>query len=266
MINRLKSLAFTFLTLNALNKLRYAKGYILSLPQFGKKFQCPICKGTFRIFLKAGENQRNNAACPRCGSLERQRLIWMYLKENSDIFRSKIKILHIAPEFCFQRVFSSLPNLGYISVDLHDNYAMVKMDITDISFNDNTFDCILCSHVLEHIVDDQRAMSELFRVMKPNGFGIFNVPIKGENTFEDSSISSPEKRLKHFGQKDHCRIYGKDFKERLEGAGFSVKVEPFLDSLDIKNIDYFRLLPDNEDKEDIYIGFKGKVERSAIAL
>lgn len=265
MINRLKLLVHSFLSLNALCKLRYAKGYILSLPKFGNKFQCPICKGTFRTLLKAGEKQRKNAACPRCGSLERQRLIWMYLKEKTDFFNSKIKILHFAPELCFQRIFSSLPNLNYFSADLQDNYAMVKMDITNISFNDNTFDCILCSHVLEHIVDDQRAMRELFRVMKPNGFGIFNVPIKGENTFEDHSIISPEKRLKHFGQKDHCRIYGEDFKDRLEGAGFSVIVEPFLDSLDIKTTDNFRLYPENEDKEDLYIGFKDKVELSTIS-
>ena len=139
------------------------------------------------------------------------------------------------------------------------------MDITSTSFKDNTFDCILCSHVLEHIVDDRKAMSELCRVMKPNGFGIFQVPIKRETTFENHSIITPEQRLRHFGQEDHVRIYGKDFKARLENSGFIVKVETYLDKFDLKTIDFYRLVPEGEAKENIYICFKPNVEQIEIS-
>jgi SAM-dependent methyltransferase len=252
----IKKLIKSKLSADSLDQLRFTRGYLYSLPYMGTKYKCPICGGSFRVLLAQG---RTNAVCPRCGSKERHRLIWWYLKEKTNFFTSKINVLHFAPEFCFQRIFRSLPNLDYISADLCSDYAMLKINITDICFDDNKFDCILCSHVLEHIVDDRRAIKELYRVLKPNGFGIFLVPMRGEKTFESQSIITPEQRLKHYGQEDHVRIYGKDFKTKLEDAGFTVKVEPYLSELDDTMIDFFRLVAENPSAENIYLCSKDKL-------
>ena len=133
---------------------------------------------------------------------------------------------------------------------------MIKIDITDIKFQNNTFDCILCSHVLEHILDDNKAIRELYRVLKPNGWAILQVPILREKTFEDPNIQTPEERLKYFGQEDHVRIYGLDYKDRLENAGFKVMVDPYLMELDEDIVQLYKLVPENEPKENIYYCIK----------
>jgi len=184
--------------------------------------------------------------------LERQRLIWLYLKDKTNFFESKLRVLHFAPIFYLQRFYKKLANLDYISADLNDTSAMINMDITDIKFEDNSFDCILCVHVLEHVRDDKKAMKELFRVLKPQGWAIIQVPIKLDKTFENNTISTPEERLKYFGQEDHVRIYGLDYKERLEDAGFSVKIDHYLNELPENIINRYRLVPENEPKEKIY--------------
>ena len=234
------------------DKIVWARKYILSLYYLGRHFKCPICHGNFRVFLPYGKAQRINARCPRCGSLERQRLYWLYLKDKTNFFKSKLRVLHFAPMFYLQRFYKRLPNLDYISTDLNDTSAMINMDITDIKFEDNTFDCILCVLVLEHGSDDKKAMKELFRVLKPQGWAIIQVPIKFGKTFENNTIRTPEERLKYFGQEDHVRIYGMDYKERLQDAGFSVKIDPYLDNLDQNIIDRYKLVPENEPKEKIY--------------
>lgn len=253
MIQMMKSFLRLFLSKEYIEKMIYAKMYFLSLRFMGKRFKCPICNGNFRSFLSVGIAQRENAKCPRCGSLERHRLIWMYLRNKTNFFCSRLKVLHFAPEYCFQRKFKSLSNLDYISADLYAPSAMLKIDITDIKLEDNTFDCILCSHVLEHISDDRKAMRELYRILKPNGWAILQVPIMREKTFEDISIKSAEERLKYFGNRDHVRVYGLDYKERLEDAGFTVKIDSFLSELNEKIISLFKLVPDGEQQGEIYL-------------
>ena len=245
-----------FVPKNYIDRVIYSKNYILSLGYIGKSFECPICKGHFRKFLPWGRIQRKNAMCPRCNSLERHRLIFRYLQDRTDFFKSNLKILHFAPELCLQGIFKLLPNLEYISADLNDPSAKMKMDITDIRFDDNTFDCVLCSHVLEHVVDDHKAMRELYRVLKPKGWAILQVPIMSERTFEAETIKSPEQRLKYFGQEDHVRIYGLDYKNRLENAGFIVKLDPYLHEQSDDIINRYRLVPENEPKDYIYFCFK----------
>ena len=132
------------------------------------------------------------------------------------------KMLHFAPEPCLARKFKK--TFDYLSADLDPQVAMVAMDITDIKFPDDIFDAIICNHVLEHIMDDRKALSELYRVMKKGGWGSLQVPMRGETTYEDSSISTPEGREKHFGQDDHVRLYGSDFYQRLQEAGFSTHI------------------------------------------
>ena len=168
---------------------------------------------------------RKDAKCIHCGALERQRLVWLFLQKNTDIFDGNSKkMLHVAPEPCFESIFKERLGSNYVSADLFNPHAMVKMDICDIQYPDNSFDFIYCSHVLEHVLDDRKAMREFFRVLKGTGWAILNVPITGEKTFEDSSIVHPKERLKAFGQEDHVRRYGRDYVDRLRDSGFSVEI------------------------------------------
>lgn len=191
----------------------------------GNKFTDPIDNKSFRTFLPYGYgNQRNNVLSPSTLSLERHRLLWLYLKDKTDFFTTQKKVLHIAPEQCFLKRFKQLKNLDYITADLYSPIADVKADICNLPFKNNEFDVIFCNHVLEHIEDDKKAMSELYRVLKPNGFGIFQIPqdLTREKTYEDFTITSPKERAKHFGQYDHVRIYGKDYFNKLRSVGFKV--------------------------------------------
>ncbi len=215
----------------------------------GTENYCPICETSLRQFQPWGVVPRPNARCPLCGSLERHRMIWLYLTQETDLFSSEPKkMLHIAPEQCFVEKLSKCSHIDYLTADLN-NTAMVKMDITDIQYPDNSFDVIYCSHVLEHVPDDRKAMRELARVLRPDGWAILQVPIEADQTFEDPSITDPKERERLFGQSDHVRVYGFDYKERLEDGGFQVKVVPYLEQFDAEQRNYYGL---NIDKDDIY--------------
>lgn len=138
----------------------------------GNRYTCPVCQGSFRRFLPYGLRPRPNAQCQRCGSLERHRLLWLYLKERTDFFAHNLRVLDVAPMPVLQQKWRTLANLDYLSVDIASPLAMVQMDITDMKLPEQQFDCILCYHVLEHIPDDRKAMQELFRVLKPGGWAI----------------------------------------------------------------------------------------------
>ena len=193
----------------------------------GNKFTDPIDGKSFRKFLPYGYGkQRENALSPSTLSLERHRLLWLYLKEETNFFSSTktLKVLHIAPEQCFLKVFRNQQNLEYITSDLESPIADVKADICDLPFSDNEFDVIFCNHVLEHIPNDKKAMQELYRVLKKGGFGIFQIPqdLSREKTFEDDSITDKKERAKIFGQYDHVRVYGRDYFNKLRSVGFTV--------------------------------------------
>ncbi len=157
----------------------------------------------------------------------------LYLKNKTDIFKENIKMLHFAPEDTFQKIFKTYSNINYVSTDLVAPNVMLKMDITNILFKNEVFDVILCSHVLEHVEDDKRAMREIFRVLKKGGWAIIQSPIdkNRERTYEDRSMRASKDREKYFGQSDHVRIYGLDYKQRLEDAGFTVKFNDYLKEL-----------------------------------
>jgi SAM-dependent methyltransferase len=216
-----------------LPKLREFRDFIRGLFYLGNRFICPVCGGNFRKFLDFGPASQPNEQCPRCLSLKRHRLLWFYLKDKTNFFDDNFKVLHMAPEYCFYQRFSKQKNLDYISADIQSPLAQVKMDITNIVYEDNFFDVILCNHVLEHIPDDGKAMKELWRVLKPGGWAIMQVPIdiNRQQTYENPSIESPEERKRLFGQEDHVRWYGLDYKDRLELAGFAVKVDSYVKEL-----------------------------------
>lgn len=192
----------------------------------GDKFQDPIDGRYYRKFLPYGYgNQRENALSPGTLSLERHRQMWLYLQNETDFFIKNYKVLHIAPEQEFLRKFKRMRNLDYISADLYSPIVDVKADILDLPFADESFDIIFCNHVLEHIEDDAKAMSELYRVLRPGGWGILQVPMKNslEKTYEDFTIKDPKERQKHFGQYDHVRWYGMDYFDRLRKTGFETE-------------------------------------------
>jgi SAM-dependent methyltransferase len=194
---------------------------------FGLARYCPCCKAHLRRFTPAGLIPRPEAKCPVCGSLERHRLIWLYLNRKTDLFDGQQKkMLHVAPESQLVRLFEKRDYIDYLSADLFA-HAMVKRDITEIHYPDNTFDVIYCSHVLEHVCDDRKAMGEFYRVLKPGVWAILQVPITADTTFEDPTVISPEERERLFGQNDHVRRYGPDYKDRLMEAGFSLRVASF---------------------------------------
>lgn len=193
----------------------------------GDTFTDPIDGKSFRMFLPYGYGtQRNNVLSPSTLSLERHRLLWLYLKNETNFFNStkKIKVLHFAPEQEFYKRFKKQPNLEYTTTDLFSPLADVKADICNLPFEDNHYDVIFCNHVLEHIPDDTKAMQELYRVMKPGGTGIFQIPqdLSRAATFTDDTITDPKERAKIFGQYDHVRIYGRDYFNKLRSIGFKV--------------------------------------------
>jgi len=199
---------------------------LLSLLLKGDKFTDPIDGKSFRKFLSYGYNKlRKNALSPSTLSLERHRLLWLYLINETVLFEKKIKLLHFAPEQAFYKRFKKLNNIQYDSIDINSPLAKIKADICDLPIKDNTYDFILCNHVLEHVLDDNKAMSELYRVLKKGGTGIFQVPIdmNRKKTFQDDSITDKLERNKIFGQYDHVRVYGKDYFNKLENTGFKVQ-------------------------------------------
>lgn len=226
MNKKIESFAKKYIPARYLTIMLNTRDYFRSLFYWGNNFVCPVCNGHFCKLLPFGINPRPNAQCPRCSSLERHRLIWLYLREKTNFFTARLKVLHFAPERCFQGRFKSMPNLDYITADLDSPFADRKIDIIAIPFEDETFDCVFCSHVLEHVPDDRKAMREIYRILKRGGWAILQVPIdnRREKTFEDPAVTDPKEREKLFGQWDHVRIYGKDYKNRLEKAGFKVEI------------------------------------------
>lgn len=206
-------------------RLSYAVRPVLALWLKGDRFTDPIDNKSFKNFLPYGYGkQRNNVLSPSTLSLERHRLLWLYLQRETDFFSAPLKVLHFAPEQAFYKRFRNQKNLDYTTTDLLSPLADVKADICNLPFEDNAYDVILCNHVLEHIPDDIRAMQELYRVLKPGGMGIFQVPqrLDLKETFEDDSITDRKQRAEIFGQYDHVRIYGADYFDKLRSIGFKV--------------------------------------------
>lgn len=225
-------------------RLSYAVRPVLAFFLKGNKYTDPIDGKSFKTFLPYGYgNQRNNVLSPSTLSLERHRLLWLYLKNETNFFSKNLKILHFAPEQAFYKRFKELESLDYTTTDLNSPLADVKADICNLPFEDNSYDVILCNHVLEHIPDDTKAMQELYRVLKPNGWGIFQIPqdLSRETTFEDNSITDKKERAKIFGQYDHVRVYGRDYFDKLESVGFKVEAIDYTNKISIAEVEKYCL-------------------------
>ena len=204
----------------------------------GKKYLCPFCGSQLRTWAAVGLKlpvlERHDVVgggyrrgfCPICFSLDRERLVYLYLLHKTDIFKKPAKLLHVAPERNLSTRLQGQPGLDYLTAGLSSKTVMMKMDITSIQMADASFDAVICNHVLEHIVDDRKAMKELHRILKPGGWAIVQTPISLalKNTYEDRSVTTAAGRKRAFGQGDHVRIYAGDYKDRLEQAGFRVEI------------------------------------------
>lgn len=238
-------------------RLSYVARPIIAFSLRGTHFTDPIDGKSFKSMLPYGyETQRNNVLSPSTLSLERHRLLWLYLNEETDFFKSELvsdssftntkriklrdaetnsalKVLHFAPEQAFYKLFRNQKNLDYTTTDLFSPLADVKADICNLPFEDNQYDVILCNHVLEHIPDDTKAMQELYRVLKPGGMAILQIPqdLSRATTFADDSITDQKERAKIFGQYDHVRIYGRDYFDKLRSIGFKVIEEDYTNKI-----------------------------------
>jgi len=230
-------------------RLSYVFRVFAPLVYKGNKVDCPVCEKSFKKFLSYGSNvaHRDNVLCPYDLTLERHRLMWVYLKNKSNFFTAeKLKVMHIAPEQCFYSEFKKQNNLEYTTGDLLSPLADIHFDLHKIPLEDNQYDVIFCNHVLEHVEDDHKCMTELHRIMVSGGWGIFQVPIDTSRieTYEDASIVSPEEREKHFWQYDHVRLYGLDYQKKLEAAGFEVEIYDYHQDMPKEQYEKYRFHPD----------------------
>ena len=242
---------------------------ILAFLLKGDTFTDPIDGKSFRMFLPYGYgNQRNNVLSPSTLSLERHRLLWLYLQNETDFFYSELdsestvsttksiklrdaetsstlKVLHFAPEQEFYKRFKKQKNIEYTTTDLFSPLADVKADICNLPFEDNQYDVLFCNHVLEHIPDDTKAMQELYRVLKPGGMAILQIPqdLNRATTFSDDSITDEKERAKIFGQYDHVRIYGRDYFDKLRSIGFTVIEEDYTTKISPEFVSRYCLAP-----------------------
>jgi SAM-dependent methyltransferase len=206
--------------------LRFSPRSLRAVAFAGTRRYCPVCDTHLARFI--GYRGRTNALCPVCLSLERHRLTWLFLTERTDLTNGRAKrLLHMAPERGLERRLRGLPGVDYVSADLNDPAAMLHFDVTNIPLPDESFDVIMCSHVLEHVPDDRRAMSELSRILSSSGWALIEVPpVRVAETFEDPSVTDPKERRRVFGQADHVRIVGDDYPGRLEENGWTIRRYP----------------------------------------
>lgn len=228
-----------------------ALGVARALAFRGDGVACPCCDGSFRDLRP--HRGRLGAKCPRCGSLERHRLLWLYFARRTNLLRDALDVLHIAPEYSFEKRLASLPTLRYTTADLDSPLADMHVDVMAMPFPDEAFDIVLCNHVLEHVADDRVAMREVHRVLRPGGWAILLVPIDPSRaaTFEDPAVTSAPDRLRRYGQEDHARLYGRDYAERLQAAGFTVTADAFGSTLPDEVVARYRLRRDGN-VETIY--------------
>lgn len=236
----------------------------------GEEVECPCCESTFSRFLPHRGRQR--AKCPRCGALERHRALWLFLQRETDLFRRPGAMLHIAPEYSLQRRLAQLPGLRYVSGDLDSSLADFELDVMDLPFEAESFDFLICNHVLEHVADDRRALAEIRRVLAPSGWAVLMCPVdrRRARTLEDPTAVTAAERHRLFGQGDHLRLYGRDYADRLAEAGFVVRVERYVESCDSSSVVRFGLRREEDEvfgEEDVFFCVKsgeeeGRAQRS----
>ena len=193
-----------------------------------------------------GEGLRDNARCPVCGSLDRNRWCFYVLEKYTEMLNEPCSVLHFAPEKYISDMIETNEMCDYVTADLERGKAMLSVDATNIPFRDEIFDYVIANHILEHIPNDKKALSEIKRVLKKDGKAIISFPIcTDQPTIEDDGTATEDERLNRYGQRDHVRLYGTDYKERLEEAGFKVDVKSPKDELGQEQIERFGYIADD---------------------
>lgn len=232
---------------------------IIHLTQLTKeeKYYCNLCNtrvpfmldtgSESPIFLKRkiiGGGKRENCVCPVCGGNDRERWLQHILLRELHMGDKAATVLHFAPEKQVEKNIRKKQKLLYITADIEEGRADRVEDITNISFGNDSFDIIICNHILEHIKDESKAFSELKRCLKENGKIVFSVPICWDiDTYEDESVITGEDRLREYGQEDHVRLYGKDIEQRLREHGFAVESYQVDEILSQEQVEEMRLIP-----------------------
>jgi predicted SAM-dependent methyltransferase len=213
----------------------------------GERYRCPCCGWTLRAFTHGGLSFRirPRGYCPRCNAKARHRRDWLFLNERTNLFTEPLRLLHVAPWYSLSRLLTKIPSIDFVGIDIEDRpHVSHRADVTDLPFDSDTFDAIICIHVLEHVEADRMAMSEMFRVLRPGGWALISVPIDlSRTTYEDPAIVSPGQRRIHFGEAGHVRLYGVDLGDRLKQAGFSVELDLAAD-LAPETIEQYGLMDD----------------------
>jgi len=235
-----------------------SRDFAAGIYRLGLRQQCNICGWPTRGFRPLAVNPTFAERCSRCGSLARHRLLWMFLRQRTDLFTAPLEVLHFSPEACITGRLRVLQNLTYTTADIVGGYTpwMETLDVTAIAKPDDTYDAVLCIHVLQAVEDDLRAMREIHRVLKPGGWAILNSrsDTSADATRPHPDAPTPEQRAKSTQQDFAYRIYGRDFAQRLAAQGFEVEVVPFRDSLGADTVRRFFL----ETPGDIYVCRKPK--------
>jgi SAM-dependent methyltransferase len=223
------------------------RGAVLAMKRMayrGSAHTCVVCKAEVGRLLDQGYGypmleelrvvggmKKANDECPICRSNDRVRLIHLYTQHHSDLLRKPNRLLHMAPELGLADIWSKVAALDYVPADpdqvrYKHLHGLRSFDLQTAPFADESFDWVICNHVLEHIADDSRAMREIFRMLKFGGTALLQVPISmvRSATDEDPNITDPAERIRRFGQDDHLRLYARDYYERLSEAGFTVEL------------------------------------------
>lgn len=240
-------------------KLRYYPELVFSL---GSRLECPFCNWHFRRFRPAGfeypvlkekhvvgASYHLDDVCPRCMSNARERLAYLFLKTRTSFFTDPLRVLHVAPEPNIARVLSAQPNLRYVTADLFEPHVMTRFDVMNLPFAGSTFDAVICNHVLEHVSNDRVAMAEIYRVLRPEGWALLQVPIALalDRTIEDPTATTEADRINLFGQSDHVRLYNAaDYAERLQETGFRVSVTNYASELAEGAMVKYALVPEEQ--------------------
>jgi len=238
-------------------------GTVRSRRYGGEEVECPCCGGSFSRFLP--HRGRPRAKCPGCGALERHRVLWLFLERETDLLRRRGDLLHIAPEYALMRRLERVEGLRYLSGDLDSALAEVVLDVMDLPFEGESFDFLICNHVLEHVEDDRRALAEIRRVLRPGGWAILMCPVdrRRATTLEDPTVTTPAERHRVYGQSDHLRLYGRDYADRLAEAGFAVRAVRYAEGCDSRSIRRFGLVRESDSafgEEDVFFCVKSAPE------
>ena len=195
----------------------------------GAQVICPLCEQSWAHFVSRNRGKRVAAVCPGCRSLERHRMFWLFFQRSTDVLSAPLRLLHFAPEPQLEHRLRSLPLLDYVTADLLREDVDLRLDVAAMAdLPDESFDVVLCSHVLEHVPDDAAAMRELLRITRVGGWALLTAPVEDdrEATYEDWSVTTPSGRRTAFGQSDHVRRYGRNFPDLLGAQGWGVESVP----------------------------------------